>query len=96
MLRIRQRHGFYFSSEFSTSPLRAVAMITPIFMRFRGTAGPTGQRCNFSSETMRGYLGAFERVPRYFGNPPDLSGPDHIREYQAHLLYQRNWQSVPK
>src|SRR5262250_1704383 len=26
-LRIRQRHGFNFSSEFSTSPLRAVAIL---------------------------------------------------------------------
>jgi len=43
-LRIRQRHGFDFSSEFSTLPLRATAILAPIFMRFRGPAGPTGQR----------------------------------------------------
>jgi len=39
-LRIRQRHGFDFSSEFSTSPLRAAAIIALIFMRFRGPKRP--------------------------------------------------------
>jgi integrase/recombinase XerD len=47
------------------------------------------QRRNFSSETIRGYLGTVERFAKYFGKTPDRLGPDHIREWQAHLLHER-------
>jgi len=47
------------------------------------------QRRNFSSATIRGYLGAVQRFARYFDAPPDRLGPDHIRQWQAHLLQER-------
>ena len=47
------------------------------------------QRRNFSSETIRGYLGTVERFAKYFGKPPDRLGPDHIRQWQACLLHER-------
>lgn len=47
------------------------------------------QRRNFSSETIRGYLGTVERFAKYFGKRPDRLGPDHIRQWQAHLLHER-------
>ena len=47
------------------------------------------RRRNFSSDTTRGYLGAVEQFARHFGKPPDQLGPDHIRQWQAHLLHER-------
>jgi len=70
-LRIRQRHSLDFSIEFSTSPLRAAVIIALIFMRFRGPAGPTGQRRNYSQTTVNTYLKVVEDFARHFGRSPD-------------------------
>ena len=58
-------------------------------MRFRGPAGPTGQRLNYSEETIRSYIHAVEDFSRRFHLPPDRLGPRHIREYQAELFQKQ-------
>ena len=58
-------------------------------MRFRGPAGPKGQRRNFSEETIRYYIRTVEDVARHFNCPPDRLGPRHIRQYQAMLFQKR-------
>ena len=88
-LRIRQRHSLDFSIEFSTSPLRAAVIIALIFMRFRGPAGPTGQRRNYSQTTVNTYLKVVEDFARHFGRPPDKLGQEQLRAYQVHLLQER-------
>ena len=47
------------------------------------------QRRNLSQITARIYLRAVEEFSRYFNVPPDRLGPEHIREYQAHLFTDR-------
>src|SRR5260370_2263058 len=47
------------------------------------------QRRNMSQITARVYLHAVEEFSRYYNTPPDQLGPEHIREYQAHLVTGR-------
>jgi site-specific recombinase XerD len=58
-------------------------------MRFRGPAGPTGQRRNYSQHTTRYYIRTVEDFARRFNLSPDRLGPRHIREYQAELFQKR-------
>src|SRR5580698_574582 len=44
------------------------------------------QRRNFTESTRRAYLRIIEDFARYFNRPPDQLGPEHIREYIAHLF----------
>jgi len=44
------------------------------------------QRRNYSQNTVYTYLHAVEDFSRYFHRSPDRLGPDHIRQYQAHLF----------
>ena len=47
------------------------------------------QRRNYSSETIRLYLFAVKDFAGYFGKNPDKLGPEHLRQYQLHLLNER-------
>jgi len=47
------------------------------------------ERRNFSEATKDCYVRAVEDFARYFNRPPDQLGPEHIREFQAHLFTKR-------
>ncbi len=47
------------------------------------------QRRNYSQETTRAYLRAVGAFARYFHRSPEKLGPEHIRQYQAHLFNVR-------
>ena len=47
------------------------------------------ERRNYSANTIRRYIDVMERYARYFDTPPDRLGPEHIRQYQAHLFRDR-------
>jgi site-specific recombinase XerD len=52
------------------------------------------QRRNLSPITTRIYLRAVEDFARYYKRSPDQLGPEHIREYQAHLFTDRRLSAV--
>jgi integrase/recombinase XerD len=47
------------------------------------------QRRNYSKETTKAYLFTVRDFAKYFHRSPDELGPEHIREYQAHLFSVR-------
>jgi integrase/recombinase XerD len=52
------------------------------------------ERRNFSAATKERYIRAVEDFAAYFKRPPDQLGPEHIREFQAHLFTKRKLVSV--
>lgn len=44
---------------------------------------------NYSRHTIRSYTQAVADFTRYFNKAPDHLGPDHIREYQLHLIHEK-------
>jgi site-specific recombinase XerD len=47
------------------------------------------QRRNYAQNTVRSYIMAVEDFARYFGQPPQRLGPEHIRQDQVHLFRDR-------
>jgi len=44
---------------------------------------------DYSQLTMRSYIEAVADFARYFNTPPDHLGPEHIRDYQLHLVNEK-------
>jgi integrase/recombinase XerD len=44
---------------------------------------------NYAPRTVSTYVAAVVRFARHFGRAPDRLGPEHVRQYQLHLLEQR-------
>jgi len=44
------------------------------------------QRRNYAQSTVEAYTSALRDFAKYFHKPPDQLGPEHIRQYQLHLL----------
>ena len=47
------------------------------------------QRRNYAQSTVKGYLRIVQEFAQYFHQPPDKLGPEHLRQYQAHLFQER-------
>src|SRR5215469_15477634 len=47
------------------------------------------QRRNYSQLTTKAYLCTVAEFAQYFHRSPDQLGPEHIREFQAHLFSAR-------
>jgi integrase/recombinase XerD len=47
------------------------------------------QRRNYAQSTVEAYISALRDFARYFKRPPDQLGPEHIRQFQLHLIRDR-------
>jgi site-specific recombinase XerD len=44
---------------------------------------------NFAATTQREYINQVARFAKYFGKSPALLGPEEVRAYQVHLVYEK-------
>ena len=44
------------------------------------------QRRTYAQSTVEAYTSALRDFAKYFHKPPDQLGPEHIRQFQLHLL----------
>src|SRR6516225_5817436 len=51
---------------------------------------------NYSDQTICSYTQAVAELARYFNKSPDQLGPEHVRQYQLHLLNEKKlaWSSI--
>ena len=47
------------------------------------------ERRNYSQATANAYVAAIRRFAEYFHRSPDQLGPEHVRQYQLHLVQER-------
>ena len=47
------------------------------------------QRRNYSQSTVRAYIRAVRELAAHFHQSPDQLGPEHLRQFQAHLFRER-------
>src|SRR6202050_2728218 len=47
------------------------------------------QRRNYAQSTVDAYISAMQEFAKYFNRPPDQLGPEHIRQFQLHLIQDR-------
>ena len=49
---------------------------------------------NYAARTIETYVGRIAAFARHFGRSPELLGPEHVRDFQLHLLHRRvSWNS---
>ena len=53
------------------------------------------QRRNYAQSTVEAYTSALRDFAKYFHLPPDRLGPEHIRQFQLHLLRDRKLAANP-
>jgi integrase/recombinase XerD len=50
------------------------------------------QRRNYAANTIKAYIRIIRDFARYFRRSPDRLGPQHLRQYQAHLFQEKKFE----